>query len=436
MSKVLNWWPRFACVFMCLLLLSCVTVQPTTSDIECRQESCLFPVLMDLSMPDAQKYIRVKRALEAGFDAQDASRQFREMYATVASFVGAYEEADLTYPMPVQDKNPAAAGYTLAIPAADTVRALARSTRAVFVNEAHASARTRAAIYTLLRPLREDGYEYLALEGLTTKPVSEIHSCSDADPFDEDLGTRGYPTEKSGFYTREPVYSEIIREALRLGFKLTAYESAHPAATTIEKREDAMARNLACIFKRDEQARVLVVAGFGHISEAPDAIVPGGMMVARFKAMTGIDPLSIDTTTLLHLGIEPYNFGKSAKDRYPSQGYVLINATGHLYGTDSYDLVLMTPSFAGRKSNEHSWLTLDGARNQILVPTDGCGRVRPCVIKAFVAGESSGVAADACVLESGAETCPLFLTRGDFRIEYSDLRGVVGSVVISNPLQP
>lgn len=436
-NNVANWLPRFACVAACLLLLSCATTRPATNDAECKQESCLLPVLMDLSMPNAQKYLRVRRAIEAGFDVQNASGKFRQRYATLASFVGAYEEAERIYPLSAQDENPAAAGYTTATPAADTVRALARGTRVVLVNEAHASARTRAAIYTLLRPLREEGYEYLALEGLSTMQVNDANSCSDAHLFDEDLMSRGYPTEKTGFYTREPVFGEIIREALRLGYKLVAIESHDPAVTmSIENREDALARNLACIFKDDAQARVLVINGFGHIAEAPDAIVPGGMMAARFKAMTGIDPLSVDTTTLLHMEIAPYYFSESAKDRHPSQGYVLTKDTGHLFGTNWYDLALMTPSFAGRESNERSWLTLDGARNRVLAPTEGCGQVRPCVIEAFVAGESSGIAADACVLEPGDETCPLFLTKGDFRLEYYDVHGVMGSVMISNPSQP
>lgn len=423
MADDLKWWLRFACVVACMLLPSCATVPPAGRDIGCRQESCLLPALMDLSMPNAQKYILVRRAMAAGFDVQAASPQFRGLYATLASFVGAYEEADRLYPMWAQHENPAAAGYTRAIPAADTIRALARSSRAVFVNEAHASARTRAAIYSLLRPLREEGYGYLALEALTTKPADSETSCADADLFDQDLAARGYPAGNSGVYTHEPIYGAIVREALRLGFRLVAYESADPAATTIAKREQGMAQNLACIFTQDKQAKMLVIAGFAHISEAPDGGVPGGMMAARFKGLTAIDPLSIDTTKLLYVGSEPFHFGKLASERFPSQGYVLSDAGGRLYGTDSYDLVLLTPSFAGRERNERSWLTLDGARNRVLISTVECARSWPCVVQAFLPGEKRGIPADSCVVEDEGGTCPLFLTQGEFRIEYSGMNG-------------
>lgn len=428
----LKCWLRLACVVACMWLPSCATVPTAGRDMGCRQESCLFPALMDLSMPNAQKYLLVRRAMVAGFDVQAASPEFRGMYATLASFVGAYEEADRLYPMWAQHENPAAAGYTRATPAADTIRALARSTRAVLVNEAHASARTRAAIYSLLRPLREEGYGYLALEALTTRPADSGTSCADADLFDEDLAARGYPSTNSGIYTHEPIYGAIVREALRLGFRLVAYESADPAATIFEKREQGMAQNLACIFMQDKQAKMLVIAGFGHISEAPDAVVPGGMMAARFKKLTAIDPLSIDTTKLLHVGLEPFYFGKLAAERFPSQGYVLSDAAGRLYGTNSYDLVLLTPSFAGRERNERSWLTLDGARNRVLISTVECTRSWPCVVEAFLATEELGIPADSCVVEDEAGTCPLFLTQGEFRIEYSGTGGKLAQATIFN----
>lgn len=54
-----QWRRRFACLVACLvislLLPSCATAPSAASDAVCKQESCLFPVLMDLSMPEAQK---------------------------------------------------------------------------------------------------------------------------------------------------------------------------------------------------------------------------------------------------------------------------------------------------------------------------------------------------------------------------------------------
>jgi hypothetical protein len=372
---------------------------------------------MDLSKPDAQRYFVVRRAIAAGFDIRTASRPFREMYATLASFVGEYEEADALYPLPEPDKDPAAAGYVNAVPANPSVRAMSRGTRAVFINESHASVQTRAAIYTLLHPLREEGYRYLAIEGMTTAPAAP-GACSDAAPFDAALSDRGYPQRKTGFYIREPVFAEIVREALRLGYRLVAYETTAPTAGAMEEREQRQAKNLACLFKDDPNAKLVVIAGFSHVSKSADAAVPGGMMAARFRTLTGIDPLTIDTTSLLHVRREPFRFGDRARALHPSQGFALVDAAGNMYGSDAYDLMILAAAAEERNATA-SWLELDGARKPAAVPSSGCRDHWPCLVEAFPAGETSGIPADSCVVETAGKTCRLFLHEGEFTIEYS-----------------
>lgn len=423
---------RFSCIAACFLLSSCATQPRVQKDAECKEESCAMSVFKDPSLSDAQKYFFARRAMERGLD----SDLFRQRYGTLASFVGEYEEAERVYPWRGEDDDPVKRGYVTALPAVNVVRALSRSTRAVFINEVHASARTRAAIYTLLRPLREEGYNYLALEGLTTIPADSATACSNAALFDDSLAARGYPVRDTAFYGREPIYAAIIREALRLGFKLVAYETPIDPAETIELREQGLAQNLACVFKADPEAKLLVMAGFGHISEATSATNPEGLMAVRFKALTGIDPLTIDTTTLRHADIKPFVFGESAKTQSPSQGFVLSNATGRLYGTDRYDLVLLTPSFAGRESEVGSWLTLDGVRKRMPVSADHCGHVRPCLVQAFHADENGGIPEDSCVLwKEEEEACPLFLSKGEYNVVYSGEDGKeLSRISLSSPM--
>lgn len=332
----------------------------------CISEDCLNQIVNDFSAKDAEKYFFIRRAINRGFSLNDSSSRFRENYAALATFVGEYDEAKSIYPLKQEaERNPTKTGFIYALPANATVRALARGTRAVFVNEAHAIPRSRAAIYTLLQPLREEGYTYLAIEGLTVM-ASDENACSDAMIFDEGLSGRGYPLRKTGFYVREPIFGEVVREALRLGFKIVAYETSDTSYNSIGEREQRLAQNLACVFKNNPDARVLTIAGFGHIAESSSTGAADGMMAARFKRITNIDPLTINTTALLGSPESAFQFIDKDGVNSSSQGYLLYDEGGRLYGSEDYDLIMVFPGSLGRGSIGPSWLDLGGR---------GCQRV-------------------------------------------------------------
>ena len=70
-------------------------------------------------------------------------------------------------------------------------------------------------------------------------PIAASH-CADSDPADPQLATRGYPVPATGFYTSEPVFAEVIREALRLGYTLVSDDTAD-AGQSAEEREASAA---------------------------------------------------------------------------------------------------------------------------------------------------------------------------------------------------
>ncbi|MBV2208378.1 MAG: hypothetical protein KUL77_02300 [Thermomonas sp.] len=401
---------------------------------ECVTESCLMPKLQVFPI-NMQSYLQVKDSFSHGFRPEEASRSFRENFATVASFAGDYGAANRFYPLPELNKDPLGHGYSHAVPAAKVVRMLAKDRRAVFINEAHAVARTRAAIYTLLRPLREEGYSYLALEGLTTYPVDKEKNCANSLLNDPRLPTRGYATGGTGFYLNEPIFGEIIREALRLKFKLVAYEDASDSDDGLEAREQRQAENIACIFKADKEAKIMVIAGFGHIAKNPVGAVHGGMMAARFKAMTGIDPLTVDTTKLLRARTYGFHFDGQDVEKYPSQGYALSDSKGRFFGSVDYDLMLLFPDTPERGEPGTSWLELDGARQDSLVSAGGCMNIWPCLIQAFPQEEVSGIPADGCVIERSQDTCHLFLPKGVFGIKYFNrlINGIQSDTISIDP---
>jgi hypothetical protein len=189
--------------------------------------------------------------------------------------------------------------------------------RVVMLNEAHNCGQHRAFLREILRGCYEKGFRYLALEDLS----------------DDSINIRGYPRRgESGFYNNEPTFSQALREAHQLGFKLVGYE---PEAENQFDREKGQAENIWQILKKDPATKVLVWAGHGHIHEnhAP-------LMGSLFKEMSGIDPLTIETTQMREHSKEEFESGyyRAALKKWDREKpFVVLNQ----------DSVFVTPNMKG-----------------------------------------------------------------------------------------
>lgn len=387
----------------------------------------VYDVLNDARQPANQRYLHARQALDGGLLAppNDVS-PFLQFYATVASFVGDYDTADRLY-LPGKPVDPVAAGHIHAAPANAALLSLARGRQAVFLNESHGRAQSRAAIYTLLEPLRSQGFKYLAMETITPSDEPAANAaCPGNAMHDAGLQARGYPTIETGYYTREPVYGEIIRHAIALGFVLVRYEAKGDEMNTQATREEAEARNLACLIKSDPSARLVVLAGFSHISEAAEhPLAAGGMMARRFTRMTGIDPLTIDTTSLLREPPAALVFPQPKRNSNPSEAFVLLDDAGAPYSAQpGYDVSVLVRSPANRNGTGRSWLELGGARERTHIDALGCKGKRPCLVEARRNPEpDAAIIGDGCLIAAGeADGCDLFLTRGTHRVLYLDAK--------------
>jgi hypothetical protein len=171
---------------------------------------------------------------------------------------------------------------------------LADKYRVVMINEAHHVPLHRAFTLQLLEGLYRKGFRYFAAETLMVG--------------DGALQSRGYPTLKTGGYTAEPVYADLIRTALSLGYKVTPYEcedSPSPPSDNpvpaMNFREQGQARNLKeRILDKDPNAKIIVHAGFSHIYKKPQIKEFGELrwMALAFQDLTGVEPLSIDQTEM------------------------------------------------------------------------------------------------------------------------------------------
>ena len=193
----------------------------------------------------------------------DKDKAFRIVFGQYMSwyqtFIGDYPGAHESYSirqLAARDDAPSPLGGDWSPkPALDAIAGLARGRKAIFLNEAHNVPITRSLTVQLLPRLRAEGYTYFAAETLYE---------SDA----EGLRQRGYPIPKSGFYTMEPIAAEMVRSAIRLGFKIVAYESEPPGNGDVREYAQRLhasfgeqAETAVLTLVEPEQRRVEIVTG-------------------------------------------------------------------------------------------------------------------------------------------------------------------------------
>lgn len=210
----------------------------------------------------------------------------QQLLASCENELGLYSEAVRDFPLRndlPRKLTPPAAGTWQAVNGVDAIIALARNRRIVMVNEAHHDAHTRVLTLMLLPRLRAAGFTYFAAEAL--------------DKRDATLMERGYPVTASGSeYLHEPLYGDIVREAIRLGYTIVPYEADD---ATPQGRESGQARNLyEQVFVRDPKAKLFVHAGYAHIDKQHGRIGAVNPMAMQLSKLSGIDPLSIDQTDI------------------------------------------------------------------------------------------------------------------------------------------
>jgi len=169
------------------------------------------------------------------------------------------------------------------MPAIPYIINAAQDKQVVMINEDHNTPKHRLLTYNLLEDFYSLGYRYLAVEALEN---------------DSSIVSLGYPQIKSGFYTAEPNMGNLLKKAIKLGFKLVSYESKDTtryngkSETYLDNiREVNQARNLNDILKKDPKAKIIVHAGHGHIWEKGGNII---FMAEYFKLLSGINPLTIN----------------------------------------------------------------------------------------------------------------------------------------------
>lgn len=372
-----------------------------------------------------------------------------QLFASAESELGLYSQAVYAFPIklipPANVDLPTTQDWQ-AIDAVNAIVKRAANRHIVMINEAHHDAQTRVLMLALLPRLRALGFNYFAAEALI-----------DTDP---GLQKRGYPIRSSGTeYLHEPIYGEIVREAIRLGFKIVPYDVS--GSVPEQARETGQADNLyRKVFARDPHARLVVQAGYAHIDKAVGRLGNITPMAMLLQALSGYVPLSIDQTQFLETGLNPSDDYHRLVARFkPKVPVILVNrGDGHLWSASPklYDANVILPpalslkAFGNRQiingrayknvtdpshmsSNSFielnvmerpSWLTLQGTRHAFHVSAAMCRRHLPCMIEAQYANESEdAVAADRYAFFDDDAITNLYLYPGRYRLRAMDVGG-------------
>lgn len=290
------------------------------------------------------------------------------------------------------------------------VRAAAAA-RVVIINEAHHVPQHRAFTLALLKALKEEGYRYFAAETLFES--------------DAKLNERGYPTGATGAYTNEPVYGDLVRTALKLGYRVVPYE---PQFQNMDQRERDQARNIyERTLKADPGAKVLVHVGYEHNSEAAP---PAGRkaMAGYLKELAGVDPLTVDQTLMSEHSAPGYEhplYRYATSRGLVREPSVFVNASGELFAAEKgrRDVTVFQPR-SRHAEGRPTWLRLGGERRPYRLPRGVCGPAAACLVNARAAGESAdAVPVDRVEVRKGAPAPALMLPRGEFAVEAVDADG-------------
>ena len=313
-------------------------------------------------------------------------------------------------------------------PALAAIVARAKRTRVVMLDEDHLSPRDRLFGLQVARALRPLGYTVLAAEALTRDKDDAVSLAKM-----QQLSKDGYVRHSNGYYLDDPVFADFFRQAMAMGYRLVAYESAgftdeKTDEARSDRREQEQAENIVRrALVAYPNAKVLIYGGRHHAAKAPindPKTKERHWMAERLKRLSGIDPLVIDQVEL----------GEMPADRQDVNLYALVSGkvkdetavvmrrnqplvVGLLAG--GVDLQVIHPPLK-YKNGRPTWLpNLGHEPSDIpreLLPNKG---VR--LIQAFLADEAQyAIPIDQVLVTAGATPPTLMLPKGRFRYAYQD----------------
>ncbi|WP_420152193.1 hypothetical protein [Siphonobacter sp.] len=293
---------------------------------------------------------------------------------------------------------------TVFTPAAAYIVKQSRGKKLVIINEAHHQPLHRVFTESLLEGLYAQGFRYLGLETLAEDSL---------------INLRKWPLVEDGYYSREPQFGNLLRKALNLGFRVFGYEGDSSGSV----REKGQARNIYQVLQKDPTAKILIHCGFAHVVEGPYPSW-GKAMAGELKALSGLDPLTIEQQELTEHSEPAY---ESAYYNPGTLTYaaILLDKQGHPIRLDGESEVTDLQVIHPRSQFVHGrprWLLRNGSWREVSLKKIRFQVAFPCLVKAYYPEEENSVPVDQIELRSPAQQS-LILPPGSFVVELTDSQG-------------
>lgn len=329
-------------------------------------------------------------------DYQGATDAFSEMFRSDEIRYGHRDAVNV-------NKDIAEIDSSHAIDAIKFVADLARGEQIVILNEAHHVPADRAFAMGLAQALRKEGFTYLACETLAGK--------------DGNLLQDGYVTVSTGTYTREPVFAKFIMDAAASGWHLVGYEPDVPS----KFRESGMAKNIIeKILKTEPEAKIFIYVGYTHAKERPLAHSDDddSRLAAQIRRLTGIDPLTINQTTLFDQYLskkQQIEYRHALKKSGGDRPYVLADKVGRpiqlALDDKAYDVEVVHPRYKiDRSTRRPSWMGAYFVPYDI--PADLVPKKGERAVYAYLKGSSpDAIPLDVTIVRAGEQVPKLMVPR-------------------------
>ncbi len=233
-----------------LLLLSALSFQCAVAQNELQNPYAV-------AKEDGFSYRSLKKLIN--MDSLYVGSQFESPYHDLLSIlysrVGHYKDAMRMAEKGhlFSDKTRLAKNYenVIAIPLSKVMDSIIENNRVIMLNEMHFNPHSRAFVITWLEKCYQNGYRYFAAETLFAKDslMNERRTVL--------LG-------ETGFYCDEPVFGDLLRTALNIGYTLVPYEADGWGVDRERNEADNLIKN---ILDKDPEAKFLLFGGMGHITD-------------------------------------------------------------------------------------------------------------------------------------------------------------------------
>jgi hypothetical protein len=287
----------------------------------------------------------------------------------------------------------------------------AKDKQIVMMNEDENDPKHRAFTESLLLELYNNGFRYLAIEGLAQA--------------DKSINKRKFPTLRSGVCVKESQMANLMRTALFIGFKLVAYTPKK--YDTSGDKINKQVKNLAKLFKKDPKAKVLMHCRAASIYETENKDQEKAL-ASKIKEVTGIDPLTINQAMYKE---------KSTRDKSDAvlrkliliEPSVMINDQGQFFTTldqsKAWDICVFHP-FSKYVFGRPAWLTSGVARLFKEIPNKPAELSYPYLALAYLENEYSNkdaVPVDIIEIENENDKKQMVLYLGNYQLVMQDKDG-------------